>query len=181
MESLSNSNNVFIYNLKPYKNWFSTFLLILLLVIISFLIVLYSMLIYFEKLYFIIIPLLITIVLEIIIARQLIWIFKGITTIEINATEIIVMKNIATFNKYKSYYIEEINAISIESLFFMKALNKIPLFGKAYTGIIANFKRDSESIVITYRQKQIELLDSLTKDEAELILNKINYFLVKNK
>jgi hypothetical protein len=139
------------------------------------------MLIYFEKLYFIIIPFLITIVLEIIIARQLIWIFKGITTIEINATEIIIQKNIATFNKYKIYYIEEIEAISIESLFYMKALNKIPLFGKAYIGIIPSFKRDSESIVITYRQKQIELLDSLTKEEADLILNKINCYLEKNK
>ncbi|WP_298308458.1 hypothetical protein [Flavobacterium sp.] len=122
----------------------------------------------------------ITIVFEIIIARQLIWIFKGITTVKINATEIIVQKNIASFNKYKSYYIEEIEAISIESLFFIKALNKIPLFGKAYTGIIANFKKDSESIVITYRHKQIELLDSLTKDEADLILNKIKYFLDKD-
>jgi hypothetical protein len=181
MQSFNKFNDVFIYNLKPYKNWFSTFLLILLIVIISFLIVLYSMLIYFEKLYFIIIPFLITIVLEIIIARQLIWIFKGITTIEINATEIIIQKNIATFNKYKIYYIEEIEAISIESLFYMKALNKIPLFGKAYIGIIPSFKRDSESIVITYRQKQIELLDSLTKEEADLILNKINCYLEKNK
>lgn len=181
MQSLNKFNDVFIYNLKPHKNWFSTILLILFLVIISFLIVLYSMLIYFEKLYIIIIPLLITIFFEIIIARQLIWIFKGITTVEINAAEIIIQKNIATFNKNKSYYLEEIDAISIESLFFMKTLNKIPLFGKAYIGIITNFKRDSESIVITYSQKQIELLDSLTKDEADLILNKINYFLDKNK
>lgn len=181
MQNLSKYNDVFIYNLKPHKNWFSTIFLILFLVVISFLIVLYSMLIYFEKLYIIIIPLLITIVFEIIIARQLIWIFKGITTVEIYPTEIIIQKNIATFNKNKSYYLEEIDAISIESLFFMKALNKIPLFGKAYTGIIANFKKDSESIVITYRQKQIELLDSLTKDEADLILDKINCFLEKNK
>lgn len=181
MQNLSKYNDVFIYNLKPHKNWFSTILLILFLVVISFLIVLYSMLIYFEELYIIIIPLLITIVFEIIIARQLIWIFKGITTVKINATEIIIEKNIVTFNKYKSYYIEEIDAISIESLFFMKALNKITLFGKAYLGIITNFKRDSESIVITYRQKQIELLDSLTKDEADLILDKINCFLEKNK
>jgi len=180
MQNLSKFNDVFIYNLKPHKNWFSTILLILFLIVISFLIVLYSMLIYFEELYIIIIPLLITIVFEIIIARQLIWLFKGITTVEINTTEIIIKKNIYTFNKYRIYYIEEIDAISIESLFFMKALNNIPFFGKAYTGIIANFKKDSESIVITYRQKQIELLDSLTKDKADLILNKINYFLEKD-
>jgi hypothetical protein len=181
MQRLNKFNDVFIYNLKPHKNWFLTTFLILFLIVISFLIVLYSMLIYFEKLYFIIIPILITAGIAVIIIRQLIWIFKGKTTIEINVTEIIIQKNIATFNKYKSYYIDEIDSISIESLFYIKALNKIPLFGKAYTGSIANFKRDSESIVITYRQKQIELLNSLTEKEAYLILNKINHFLEMNK
>jgi hypothetical protein len=176
MDSLNKLNDNFFINIKSYKNWFLIFTLCFVFIITSFLITLYSSFIFFEKQYFIIAPLLITTLMAIIAARQLIWILKGVIKVEINKTELVIQKNITTFSKYKCYYIEDIESVSIENLYYLKAINKLP-FGSIHLSLITAFKRDSKSIVINYRQKEIEILDNLTNQDANLVLKKINYFL----
>ena len=176
MDSLDKLDDNFFINIKSYKNWFLILTLCFIFIITTFLIILYSMLIFFEKQYFIIAPLLITIVMALVAARQLIWILKGVIKVEINKSELVIQKNITTFSKFKCYYIEDIESVSIENLFYLKAINKLP-FGSIHLSLITAFKSDSKSIVINYRQKEIEILNNLTKQDANLVLKKINYFL----
>ena len=179
MNEIKKLNNEIIFILKPHKNWLGIIFSILILLMIPIVITIYSMMIYFEKQYNIIPFLLITIGIILFIIRQLIWTFKGKTELLINKTELTIRKNIKTFCKLKSYYLDEIENVTIENLFFLKMINNIPLFGGIYLSLINKFKNDSESIVIKYRQNEIEIINNLTKENANLILNKIKEYQTK--
>jgi hypothetical protein len=163
-----------IARIKPHKNWLLIIFLILFSLISFSLVFLYSFIIYFEKVYAVFFGLVCTLGVNIFLIRQLIWIFKGEITLEINEQEINIIKNIKTFGKQKSYYVEEIEKIRKEKLFVLKNLKKIPIFGEIYFSMIASTKKDSNSIVINYRGKEIEILSNLIEEETNFIMAKLN-------
>ena len=171
---IEKTENNLILNIKHHKNWLLIIVLILFVMISCFLILLYSFIIYFERVYAVLIGLVCTLGVNIFLVRQLIWIFKGIITVEINEIEIIITKNIKTFSKRKSYYLNEIEKISKEKLFVLKNLKKIPIFGEIYFSMIATYKKDSNSIVIDYRGNKIEILNNLIEEDVDMIIAKLN-------
>jgi hypothetical protein len=113
----------------------------------------------------------------VILFRNLLWIFLGKIEIEVTQTELNITKIIFFSTKSKSYYLNEIESISIKNLYFLRSFKNIPVLGNVYLSLFNFIKKDSESIVIKYRSKEIELLNHLTKEQAKSLENKLNNLL----
>ena len=171
---IEKAESIFILKILPYKNWSLIIVLILFVLISFFILLLYSFIIYFERVYSVLLGLVCTLGVNIFLVRQLIWVFKGEIIVEINDNEISIIKNIKTFDKFKIYYLGEIEKVCKEKLFVLKNLKKIPIFGEIYFSMIASTKKDSNSIVIYYRKNDIEILNNLLEEDANIIIAKLN-------
>lgn len=169
-----------IFEIKPHKNWFAIILSIPILVGCLLFVILYFLQIYYERQYFLLPFLLLIIGISILVIKQLIWTFVGKIEIEITKKELNISKIKLTSTITKSYYLEEIEDLKIKNLYALKTINSIPLFGSIYLSLINTSKKDSESIVINYRGKEIEILNHLKIQEAESILKEVNSFLKVN-
>ena len=169
-----------IFEIKPHKNWFAIILSIPILVGCLLFVILYFLQIYYERQYFLFPFLLLIIGIAILVIKQLIWTFVGKIEIEITKKELNISKIKLASTITKSYYLEEIEDLKIKNLYALKTINSIPLFGSIYLSLINNSKKDSESIVIYYRGKEIEILNHLKIKEAESILKEVNSFLKVN-
>ena len=170
-----------IFEIKPHKNWFAIILSIPILVGCLLFVILYFLQIYYERQYFLLPFLLLIIGIAILVIKQLIWTFVGKIEIGITKKELNISKIKLTSTITKSYYLEEIEDLKIKNLYALKTINSIPLFGSIYLSLINTSKKDSESIVINYRGKEIEILNHLKIQEAESILKEVNSFFISLK
>jgi hypothetical protein len=170
-----NDNSIFI--IKPNKNWFTIVLSVPIIILSLFFIVIYIMLIYFEKMYMLIPFVIITILILLFVFKNLLWIFFGKIEIKITQTELSSTKFFFSSNKSNFYYVEEIESVEIKNLYFLQSINKIPLFGGIFLSLVNFSKKDSESILIKYRDREIEIINHLTMEQAKSIVKSLDNLL----
>jgi len=166
------NNNFFIFN--PHKNWFAIVLLFLIIILSLFLISLYALLIFFERMYVLIPFVILTILILLFVFKNLLWTFFGKIEVNINTTELTITKKKLSSSKLYYYYLEEIESVDIKNLYFLQSINNVPLFGGLFLGLVNFVKKDSESIVIKYRDREIEIINHLTMEQAKTLLDKMN-------
>jgi len=172
-----NENGNSIFEIKPHKNWFAIVLSVSIIILSLFFIVIYIMLIYFEKMYILIPFVIFTILILVYVFKNFLWIFFGKIEVNINPTELTITKKKLSSNKSNYYYLEEIESVDIKNLFFLQSIDKVPLFGGILLSLINFSKKDSESIVIKYRNREIEIINHLTIGRAKSIVESLNNFL----
>lgn len=169
------NSNFFIFN--PYKNWFAIVLLFPIIILSLFLISMYAFLIFFEKMYVLIPFVILTILILLFVFKNLLWTFFGKIEVNINTTEFTITKKKLYSSKSNYYYLEEIESVDIKNLFFLQSIDKVPLFGGIFLSLINFSKKDSESIVIKYRNKEIEIINHLTMEQAKSVVESLNNLL----
>lgn len=170
-----NGNSIFV--IKPNKNWFAIVLSVPLIILSLFFIVIYIMFIYFEKMYFMIPFVIVTMFILVILFKNLLWIIFGKIEIQITSTELSITKKNFSSSKSIYFYMEEIEFVDIKNLYSLQLINKIPLFGGVFLSLINFSKKDSESIVVKYRNREIEIINHLTIGQAKSVVDSLNNFL----
>ena len=172
-----NENNTSFFVINPYKNWLTIVLSVLFIILGLFFVFLYSIFIFFEKMYFTVPFVLLTLFILIILSRNLLWIIFGKIEIQITSIELSITKKNFSSSKSNYYYLEEIEFVDIKNLYFIQSIDKVPLFGGIFLSLINFSKKDSESIVIKYRNREIEIINHLTVGQAESVVESIKNFL----
>ncbi len=90
--------------------------------------------------------------------------FFGKIEIKITQTELSSTNFFSLSNKSNFYFVEEIDSVEIKNLYFLQSINKISLFGGVFLSLVNFLKKDSESIVIKYRDREIEIINHLTME-----------------
>ncbi len=169
------NNNFFIFN--PHKNWFAIVLLFPIIILSLFLISMYVLLIFFEKMYVLIPFVILTILILLFVFKNLLWIFFGKIEVNITSTELTITKKKLSSSKSNYYYLEEIESVDIKNLYFLQSINNVPFFGSVLLSLINFSKKDSESIVIKCRNREIEIINHLTIEQGKSVVESLNNLL----
>lgn len=162
--------------IKPHKNWFAIVLSVPIIILSLFLTSLYALLIFFEKTYVLIPFVILMILILLFVFKNLLWTFFGKIEVNINTTELTITKKRLFSSKLYYYYLEEIESVDIKNLYSLQSINKIPLFGGVFLSMINVSKKNSESIVIKYRDREIEIINHLTMEQAKSVVESLNNF-----
>ncbi len=159
------TNYLKIYPLKNYLLITASILLFLALLICSIISLILAIKTEWNVIYMFLI---VTIIIQTLLFRKIIWELKGYWKIELDKSVIIIEKNFSLFKILKVYDFNADDDLYLSNLNGLQFIKNLPL-GKIYLEIIPKIDNNSWSVVL--ENSQNEIINCLSENQANEILN----------